>query len=92
MIPYIPLSPFAEASLHFLIALVLSGEKPLWCRAESNSGLPSSKPKYESLCVFSSLLFTAKILVLVRSGNMGYDKPLMYEDMFRAIRFDSDMF
>ncbi len=23
---------------------------------------------------------------------MGYDKPLMYEDMFRGIRFDSDMF
>jgi hypothetical protein len=33
MIPYIHPSPFAEASLHFLIALVLSGEKPP-CGAE----------------------------------------------------------
>ena len=33
MIPDIHPSPFAEASLHFLIALVLSGEKPL-CGAE----------------------------------------------------------
>ncbi len=32
-IPYIHPSPFAEASLHFLIALVLSGEKPP-CGAE----------------------------------------------------------
>ncbi len=28
LIPYFHPSPFAEASLHFLIALVLSGEKP----------------------------------------------------------------
>ncbi len=33
MILYIHPSPFAEASLHFLIALVLSGEKPP-CGAE----------------------------------------------------------
>jgi hypothetical protein len=33
MMPYIHPSPFAEASLHFLIALVLSGEKPP-CGAE----------------------------------------------------------
>ena len=33
MIPYIHPSPFAEASLHFLIALVPSGEKPP-CGAE----------------------------------------------------------
>ncbi len=33
MIPYIHPSPFAEASLQFLIALVLSGEKPP-CGAE----------------------------------------------------------
>jgi hypothetical protein len=33
MIPFIHPSPFAEASLHFLIALVLSGEKPP-CGAE----------------------------------------------------------
>jgi len=30
MIQYIHPSPVAEASLHFLIALVLSGEKPPW--------------------------------------------------------------
>ncbi len=33
MIPYIHPSPFAEVSLHFLNALVLSGEKPP-CGAE----------------------------------------------------------
>ncbi len=44
MIPYIHPSPFAEASLHFLIALVLSGENlPVVPSRESNSGLPSSK-------------------------------------------------
>ncbi len=30
MIKYSHLSPFAEASLHFLIELVLSEEKPPW--------------------------------------------------------------
>ena len=45
MISYIHPSPFAGASLHFLIALVLSGEKPpVVPSRESNSGLPSSKP------------------------------------------------
>jgi hypothetical protein len=45
MIPYIHPSPFAEASLHFLIALVLSGENlPVVPSRELNSGLPYSKP------------------------------------------------
>ncbi len=38
-------SPFAEASLHFLIAFVLSGENlPVVPSRESVPGLPSSKP------------------------------------------------
>jgi hypothetical protein len=43
---YIHLSPFAEASLNFLIACVLSGENfPMVPSQEkSNSGLPYSKP------------------------------------------------
>jgi hypothetical protein len=48
--------------------------------------------KYECLRVFSPLLSKAEVLVLVRSGNMGYDKLLiLYEDMgyvFVAICFD----
>ncbi len=48
MMPYIHQSPFAEASLHFLIALVLGGDKPpcaLWCRAENRTRacLPASR-------------------------------------------------
>jgi hypothetical protein len=42
---YIHPSSFAEASLHFLIACVLSGENfPVVPSRESNSGLPYSKP------------------------------------------------
>jgi hypothetical protein len=42
---YIHPSPFAEASLHLLIACVLSGENfPVGPSRESNSGLPYSKP------------------------------------------------
>jgi hypothetical protein len=42
---YIHPSPFAEASLHILIACVLSGENfPVVPSRESNSGLPYSKP------------------------------------------------
>jgi hypothetical protein len=42
---YIHPSPFAEASLHILIACELSGETfPVGPSRESNSGLPSSKP------------------------------------------------
>ena len=42
---YIHPSPFAEASLHILIACVLSGENfPVGPSRESNSGLPYSKP------------------------------------------------
>jgi hypothetical protein len=42
---YIHPSPFAEASLHILIAGVLSGENfPVGSSRESNSGLPYSKP------------------------------------------------
>jgi hypothetical protein len=38
-------SPFAEASLHFFIACMLSGEDlPVVPSRESNSGLPYSKP------------------------------------------------
>jgi hypothetical protein len=42
---YIHLSPFVEASLHILIACVLSGGNfPVGPSRESNSGLPYSKP------------------------------------------------
>jgi hypothetical protein len=42
---YIHPSPFAEASLHILIAYVLSGENfPVVPSRESNSGLPYCKP------------------------------------------------
>ncbi len=42
---YIYPLPFAEASLHFLIACKLSGENfPVVPRRETNSGLPYSKP------------------------------------------------
>jgi hypothetical protein len=42
---YIHPSPFAEASLHILIACVLSGENfPVVPSRESNPGLPYSKP------------------------------------------------
>jgi hypothetical protein len=42
---YIHPSPFAEASLHILIACVLSGDNfPVVPSRESNSGLPYSKP------------------------------------------------
>jgi hypothetical protein len=42
---YIHPSPFAEASLHFFIANVLSGENfPVVPSRESNSGLPYCKP------------------------------------------------
>ncbi len=38
-------SPFAEASLHFFIACLLSGKDlPVVPSRESNSGLPYSKP------------------------------------------------
>jgi hypothetical protein len=38
-------SPFAEASLHFFIACLLSGDDlPVVPSRESNSGLPYSKP------------------------------------------------
>jgi hypothetical protein len=38
-------SPFAEASLHFFIAFMLSGEDlPVVPSRESNPGLPYSKP------------------------------------------------
>jgi hypothetical protein len=44
-IHYIYPSPFAEASLHFLIACKLSGKNlPVVPSRESNSGLPYSKP------------------------------------------------
>ncbi len=44
-IQYIYPSPFAEASLHFFIACLLSGEYlPVVPSRESNSGLPYSKP------------------------------------------------
>jgi hypothetical protein len=40
-------SPFAEASLHFLIACMLSGENfPVVPSRELNSGLPYSKPTH----------------------------------------------
>ncbi len=42
-IPYIHPSPFAESSLYFLIALVLSGEKPS-CGAEPRIELPACLP------------------------------------------------
>jgi hypothetical protein len=42
---YIYPSPFAEASLHFFIACLLSGDDlPVVPSRESNSGLPYSKP------------------------------------------------
>ncbi len=42
---YIHPSPFAEASLHILIACLLSGENfSVGPSPESNSGLPNSKP------------------------------------------------
>jgi hypothetical protein len=42
---YIHPSAFAEASLHILIACLLSGEDlPVMPSRESNSGLPYSKP------------------------------------------------
>jgi hypothetical protein len=44
-IQYIYPSPFAEASLHFFIACLLSGKDlPVVPSRESNSGLPYSKP------------------------------------------------
>ena len=44
-VQYIYPSAFAEASLHFLIACMLSGEDlPVVPSRESNSGLPYSKP------------------------------------------------
>jgi hypothetical protein len=44
-IQYIYPSPFAEASLHFFIASMLSGKHlPVVPSRESNSGLPYSKP------------------------------------------------
>ncbi len=49
-IQYIYPSPFAEASLHLLIAFKLSGEDiPVVPSRESNSGLPSSKPTHYQL-------------------------------------------
>ncbi len=36
-IQYIYPSPFAEASLHFFIACLLSGGTSLWCRAENRT-------------------------------------------------------
>jgi hypothetical protein len=44
-IQYIYPSPFAEVSLHFLIACLLSGQKrPCGAEQRLNSGLPYSKP------------------------------------------------
>ncbi len=50
MIPYIHQSPFAEASLslHFLIALVLSGEKPP-CSAEPRIEFGSALQQADAL-------------------------------------------
>ncbi len=50
-ITFIRASPFAEVSLHFLIACLLSGEHlPVVPSRESNSGLPYSKPTRCQLC------------------------------------------
>jgi hypothetical protein len=48
---YIYPSPFAEASLHIVIACKLSGKNlPVVPSRESNSGLPYSKPTCYQLC------------------------------------------
>jgi hypothetical protein len=61
MIHYIRPSPFAEAYLHFLIALVLNGEKPPGLRSRDlNSGLPYSRPvHYQLSCTAPSQSCTA---------------------------------
>jgi hypothetical protein len=70
MLLYIHPSPFAEASLHFLIAFVLSGENlPVVPSRESNSGLPSSKPTRYQLshaAPFTFTLFVQFVIVLWR--------------------------
>jgi hypothetical protein len=53
-------SPFAEASLHFLIACMLSGKDlPVVPSRESNSGLPYSKPTRYQLSHAAQTFYSA---------------------------------
>ena len=79
---YIHPSPFVEASLHILIACVLSGGNfPVGPSRESNSGLPYSKP---TRCQLSHAAPSNWATLPHQKGNLLYFVPFLCLSLIRV--------